>query len=125
MGPRSEPVRDAIWTPGRVSRFCLSDSQLIWNATAEGAYDGCPDGIPSPALRGGCAQTDPFRHAGLNMCLAPSPNPNLDFGVEYGVNILSTFTKPGPEANSATIYWNISTWNPYLVVLMKTTLTMP
>jgi len=59
------------------------------------------------------------------MCPAPSPNPNLDFGVEYGVNILSTFTKPGPEPNSATIYWNISTWNPHRVVLMKTTLTMP
>lgn len=102
-----------------------SDPQLIWNATTEGAYGGCPDGTLYPALGGGCAQTDPFRPGGLNMCPAPSPSPNLDFGVEYGVNILSTYTKPGPEANSATIYWNISTWNPYRVVLMKSTLTMP
>lgn len=102
-----------------------SDPQLIWNATAESAYGGCPNGVLYPPLGGGCAQTDPFRPGGLKMCPAPSPNPNLDFGVEYGVNILSTFTKPGPEPNSATIYWNISTWNPYRVVLMKTTLTMP
>lgn len=102
-----------------------SDPQLIWNATAEGAYGGCPDGILYPPQGGGCAQTDPFRPGGLNMCDDPSPNPNGDFGVEYGVNILSFFTKPGPEPNSATIYWNISTWNPYRVVLMRTTLTMP
>ena len=48
--------------------------------------------------------------------------PNFDFGVEYGVNILDTFTKPGLQINSAVIYWNLSTWNPYRVVLMKTTL---
>lgn len=102
-----------------------SDPQLMWNATTEGAYGGCPNGILYPATDSGCAQTDPYRPGGLKMCPHPSLKTNPDFGVEYGVNILSTFTKLGPEPNSATIYWNISTWNPYRVVLMKTTLTVP
>ena len=102
-----------------------SAPQLMWNASAEGAYGGCPDGILYPPGGGGCAQTDPYRPGGFDMCPAASNNPNFDFGVEYGVNILSRFTAPGPVANSATIYWNLSTWNPYRVVLMKTTITLP
>ncbi|MGI9513722.1 MAG: hypothetical protein ACR2OL_12540 [Anderseniella sp.] len=46
----------------------------------------------------------------------------MDFGVEYGVNIVAEFSKPGLRINTATIYWNLSTWNPYRVVWMKTRL---
>ena len=103
-----------------------SKPQLIWNALDEGAY-ACPDGYMYAwwAVGSQCPKSDAYRpdllpNEGLNQCPNPSPIPNLDIGVEYGVNILATFSKPGPRLGEATIYWNLSTWNPYRVVLMKT-----
>jgi hypothetical protein len=99
-----------------------SKPQLVWNAIDDGAYD-C-DGImydPTDPV-GSCTESDPYRPGAFNQCPAQTPVPNFDFGVEYGVNILDTFTKPGIQLNSAVIYWNLSTWNPYRVVLMKTRL---
>lgn len=103
-----------------------SEPELIWNALDEGAY-ACPDGYMYAwwAVGPQCPQSDAYRpdwlpNEGLNQCPNPSPTPNLDIGVEYGVNILATFSKPGSRFGTATIYWNLSTWNPYRVVLMKT-----
>lgn len=97
-----------------------SKPQLMWNANDENAY-GCPGILYSPMADGGsCPQSDPYR-PGFVICPFPAVEPP-DIGVEYGVNILDTFTKPGLKLNSAVIYWNLSTWNPYRVVLMRTTL---
>jgi hypothetical protein len=104
-----------------------SKPQLVWNAIDQAAYD-CSGIMYDPTDPiGSCTESDPYRPdwvpgEGLNQCPMESPVPNLDFGVEYGVNILGTFTKPGLQLNSAVIYWNLSTWNPYRVVLMKTSL---
>ena len=99
-----------------------SEPQLMWNALAEGAYD-CPGILYSPVAIGAtCPASDPFRPGPFDLCPAPSAQPTLDIGVEYGVNILDTFTKPGLTLNSAVIYWNLSTWNPCRVVLRKSTL---
>jgi hypothetical protein len=104
-----------------------SKPQLIWNAIDQGAYS-CPGIMYMQGVAGvDCPQTDPYRPdllpaEGLNLCPGPSPDPNIDLGVEYGVNILETFTRPGLLANTAVIYWNLSTWNPYRVVLIKTQL---
>jgi hypothetical protein len=108
-----------------------SAPQLIWNADQENAYD-CPYDSPGimyhrDAAGMGCPVSDPYRPNwlatdDLKQCPATTPTPHDDFGVEYGVNILDTFTKPGLPINTATIYWNMSTWNPYRVVLMKTRL---
>jgi hypothetical protein len=62
------------------------------------------------------------------MCLPFPPEPGdpvvlEDEGAEYGVNIMDTFTKPGIQIDAATIYWNLSTWNPYRVVQMRTQLS--
>ena len=102
-----------------------SNPKLIWNPITNGAYD-CPGIMYSEFAAGkNCPKTDPYRPNWgpmdtINQCPNQSPNPNGDFGVEYGVNILDNFTKPGLQINSAVIYWNMSTWNPYRVVLMKT-----
>lgn len=48
----------------------------------------------------------------LYQCPAPTPTPHVDFGVEYSVNIIIEFSKPGLQINTATTYWNLSTWNP-------------
>ena len=102
-----------------------SKPQLVWNPLDQGAYD-CPGIMYSPlAVGASCPQSDPYRPNvypadNFDQCPALTPQPTFDFGVEYGVNILATFTKPGLAINTATIYWNMSTWNPYRVVLMKT-----
>jgi hypothetical protein len=104
-----------------------SDPKLIWNPLDQGAYD-CPGILYTPVAVGAdCPVSDPYRPNfapadNLNQCPAQTPTPHVDFGVEYGVNILAEFSKPGLQINTATIYWNLSTWNPYRVVLMKTKL---
>lgn len=105
-----------------------SAPDLIWHATDDGAYD-CPGGFMyhPDNLGMSCTPSDPFRpnfEVGdtLDQCPNETPANNVDQGVEYGVNILDTFTTSGLAIDTATIYWNLSTWNPYRVVLMKTDL---
>ena len=39
-------------------------------------------------------------------------------GFLYGANIIAEWTEP--RSNGAVdIYWNVSTWNPYQVLLMR------
>jgi len=69
-----------------------------------------PEGILfHPACSGRCAPSDPF--APLNT-----------HGRLYAANIIDAWTTP--RANGAVdIYWNVSTWNPYQVMLMRTRVT--
>jgi hypothetical protein len=51
------------------------------------------------------------------------PAPDSDrWGDPYAPYVISSFTKG--DATSTTIYWVMSTWNPYQVVLMKSTLQL-
>ena len=43
-------------------------------------------------------------------------------GAPYGPYVISRFTKS--DATTATIYWTMSTWEPYQVMLMKSTLRL-
>jgi hypothetical protein len=45
-----------------------------------------------------------------------------DWGGEYGPYVIAPFTT-GADG-TATIYWTLSTWNPYQVVLMRSTLVL-
>jgi hypothetical protein len=66
----------------------------------------------------------------LSPCPAGSPNPKDDlrkdggnvFGGEYGAYLISSFTRGSIEKRETTIYFTMSTWNPYQVVLMKSNL---
>ncbi|MDC0719199.1 DUF4185 domain-containing protein [Nannocystis bainbridge] len=100
-----------------------SEADLIWHAVDDGAYD-CPGGFmyDEESVGMSCTPTDPYRPGAFEACPAESADPNGDLGVEYGINILDTFTASGMAIDTATIYWNLSTWNPYRVVLMKTDL---
>jgi hypothetical protein len=61
-----------------------------------------------PQCRGeGCAPTE------------PSENPD-DYGFLYGANVIDVWTETTPRG--ADLYWNVSTWHPYQVVLLKTSL---
>jgi hypothetical protein len=67
---------------------------------------------------------DPQRH-----CPAGSPNPKDHliarsegveaYGGEYGAYVIDAFTKGNVRDRSTTIYFTMSTWNPYEVVLME------
>lgn len=44
------------------------------------------------------------------------------YGGEYGPYVIDAYTKGDAKARSSTIYFTMSTWNPYQVVLMKSVL---
>ena len=60
------------------------------------------------------------------MCLAGGCAPSewtegrSDYGFLYAANIIDAWTVP--TAKGARIYWNVSTWHPYQVVLLETEL---
>jgi len=68
-----------------------------------------------------CARTDPTRplHS-LNPGCAPFPV-EFEIGYFYAPNIIDAYTKPD-GAGGVDLYWNVSTWNPYAVLLLKTKL---
>jgi len=53
------------------------------------------------------------------------PDGHLTVGGLYAPFILNRYTRPGPEPNSATIYFTLSTWNPYEVSIMRVTVKSP
>ncbi len=51
----------------------------------------------------------------------------LTFGYLYAPFVMTRFTKAVPAAGaakSAQVYWLLSTWDPYQVTVMQTTLTL-
>ena len=65
-----------------------------------------------------CARTDPVRPVDSLLPGCPTPAVQLDIGRLYGVNIIDAYTQPSPEGGLV-VTWNVSTWNPYGVVLMR------
>ena len=51
----------------------------------------------------------------------PNPDPTRNGGI-YGPYLISSFTRGTPS--TTTVYWTMSTWNPYEVMLMKTRLRL-
>lgn len=74
-----------------------------------------------PAL---CAPPDAQSTADalLPGCIGPRTQP--DPGRLYGVAIIDNYTSPHAD-DGLDMFWNVSTWNPYSVVLMKTTIRAP
>jgi hypothetical protein len=56
------------------------------------------------------------------------PNGLVDLGFEYGPGIIEPLTTPlpatHPDAPGVVLHWIMSTWVPYRVLLMKTTVTL-
>jgi hypothetical protein len=65
-----------------------------------------------------CMRTDPLRPIDSYLPGCPTPVPQLDVGRLYGVNIIDAYTRPSAEGGLV-VEWNVSTWNPYGVVLMQ------
>jgi hypothetical protein len=72
-----------------------------------------------------CAGPDSLRSA--NNDVLPSCLAGLilwDAGRLYGASIIDSYTTAN-DSGGLDILWNVSTWNPYAVVLMKTTIALP
>jgi hypothetical protein len=71
---------------------------------------------PAPGVGGlACAAGDLARAAQSQL----SGNP---IGRFYAPNVIEEWTASGSSRESATIYWNVSTWNPYQVILVRSVL---
>jgi hypothetical protein len=54
--------------------------------------------------------------------LVSRPLGAASYGGEYGAYVIDAYTKGDSKMRTSTIYFTLSTWNPYQVVLMKSTL---
>ena len=115
-GPRTRILlrtADLPWGPWSEPEILFDPANGGANGGAGGSRD-CAflNPVPQPA----------FIQVGGRPCpvVADAHNP-LDLGDSYGAYLIPRFTT-GESGRSSTIYFLMSTWNPYTVVLMKTTL---
>ncbi len=102
-----------------------------------------PHLIPGSPLRpndpygpGGYMYNSSCAAAGQLMCAPSDPNRPLDTALEgcpfatddpgrlYSPNIIQEFTKPN-DHGGLDVTWNVSTWNPYAVMLFRTSINPP
>jgi hypothetical protein len=104
-GPWSSPVTiyNASWA--NVAGYC----EILFQSAAQREVLGQRAGLGFDPTA--CDAAAPVQ------LTASSPE---DFGVEYGTAIVPRYTMDG--AQQASFHWLMSTWNPYRVVLMKTTI---
>lgn len=69
-----------------------------------------------------CAPSDPWRPVDFFLPGCPQVARAFDHGRLYGVNVVAAWTTPVGD-DAVDLYWNVSTWNPYGVVLMRTRIT--
>ena len=89
-----------------------SGPQVLFNPDADAGYchfmhaeRPCPPGTTNPKDN-----------------LIPEGRPENAFGGEYGPYVIDAYTSGDEARRVTTIYFLMSTWNPYQVVLMKSTL---
>jgi hypothetical protein len=146
--PPSSSVQ--IYNPS-TSEQCIGEHSLTWNAplnvwlllygcsgSVEARYAPAPWGPWSEPIVLLSVAHDPGLYCTLLQnatgCLGLTnyqlfPNGKIWPGVLYAPFVLSRFTRdvspPGPHIiRRARIYWLVSTWNPYVVVVMQSTLQL-
>jgi hypothetical protein len=91
-----------------------------------------PGSIASPAAGSAYAELGPIYDSTCTPVTSPPcvateaalQPPAYTYGFLYGANIIDNWTEPrGPLNQDADIYWNVSTWDPYEVLLMRTRIT--
>ena len=116
IGGQSQPVRGAMyarfardpWGPWTEATPILVEEDVAQDMVCgRRAPVGCLP-TPDPPIRPACLElVDP--HGGGNL---------------YGANIIDPFTRPvraeSGRGQAADVFWNLSTWHPYSVVLVKT-----
>jgi hypothetical protein len=117
-GPLRVRFADWPWGPFSPAQILLSPGSPGNRGDAYGPggflyHTACLDQPDAP-----CARTDPVRPIDSLLPGCPTPPVQLDIGRLYGVNIIDAYTQPSPEGGLV-VTWNVSTWNPYGVVLMR------
>ena len=117
-GPLRVRFADFPWGPFSPSAEYLSPGSPTVAGTPYGPggflyHNACQDQPGAP-----CAKTDPVRPLDSYTPGCPTPTTQLDIGRLYGVNIIDAYTQPSAQGGLS-ITWNVSTWNPYGVVLMR------
>jgi hypothetical protein len=105
-----------------------------WSPAKPHLLEGGPTEVGSPLGPGGvlfsplcvdqpgapCAPSDPIRPIDSFFGCFPIGK-TFDQGFFYGANIIDAYTQPD-GAGGMDMYWNVSTWNPYGVLFLKTNL---
>jgi hypothetical protein len=148
-GGRWVPPSGAAMYSATTAEQCVGEHSLTWNAPLNTwllLYNCRIGGVPTIEARQAPAPWGPWSNPivllspahdpGIycTLIMSPSGCPGLTnswstpkTGGLYGPFVMSRFTQdaapPLPEvAQRATIYWLVSTWNPYVVVVMQSTL---
>jgi hypothetical protein len=122
-GPGSVRIRfaDQPWGP--------------WSPAKPHLLEGSPTEVGTPLGPGGvlfhprcvdqagtpCAPSDPIRPIDSFLPGCFPTGKTFDNGFFYGANIIDAYTTPD-GGGGMDIYWNVSTWNPYGVLFVKTNL---
>ena len=106
-----------------------------WTPPAPHLAPGAPDRADTPYGPGGvlfhedcedepgapCARSDPKRPLSGFLPFCVSLPFVHDRGRFYGANVIAEYTRPD-GAGGVDLFWNVSTWNPYGVLLLRTKL---
>jgi hypothetical protein len=121
LGPNSGlAVRDP---DGAIHARFASQPWGPWSAPVQILKAGNPAASP-PVPGTQYASGGILYHPGCTTNCAPR-EPSLgtsEYGRLYAANIIDSWTM-SRTGGAADVYWNVSTWNPYEVVLMKTRLS--
>jgi hypothetical protein len=66
-----------------------------------------------------CARSDPTRPVDFFVPGCASVGAAIDTGILYAPNVIDRYTK-SDGAGGLDVYWVVSTWNPYLVAMLRT-----
>jgi hypothetical protein len=82
-------------------------------------HPDCVDAGATP-----CARSDPSRPPDAFLPGCPELGRTFDAGRFYAPNVIDAYTRLDDAARRAQLVWNVSTWNPYAVVLVSTDLLL-
>ena len=152
-GEWAPPPGAEIYDASPAGERCVGEHSVTWNAplhtwlllyncapwTVEARFAPKPWGPWSPPTTVLSAAQNPAVICTLIMSVAGCPglarrnywtlpNGNPWPGIFYAPFVMNRFTRDatpqGAATRSATIYWLLSTWNPYAVVVMQSTLAL-
>ncbi|HKP64508.1 MAG TPA: hypothetical protein VJV78_47550 [Polyangiales bacterium] len=109
---------DQPWGPWSAARVHMSpgDASLSGSASGPGGilYNAACSDRPGRS----CARSDQIRALDTTSGDCTTSRAQRDMGYFYGANVIDAYTRG--SAQQLTMYWNVSTWNPYGVTLLAT-----
>jgi hypothetical protein len=122
-GPGSVRIRfaDHPWGPWSPAKPHLLEGEpgLVGSPLGPGGVLFSPLCVDQPGAP--CAPSDPIRPIDSFLPGCFPFGKTFDNGFFYGANIIDAYTKPD-GVGGMDMYWNVSTWNPYGVLILKTNL---